>query len=99
MRDLQVLAGAWSADVVFHDRQAPDHNTRQVGNYVVSWALNDTYLRWESERHNPTDTLKKQRMLTMLTYNPDSPRYEQTYFYSGSPMNLPEYGMYDRVRR
>jgi hypothetical protein len=60
----------------------------EVGTYTISWALDSTYLQWHL-------ALGKRSMMIMLTYNPDSARYESTYFYNRSSLRVFETGAYD----
>jgi hypothetical protein len=91
MRELAGFVGTWDARTTFHGRNGtPD--SHEVGTYTISWALDSTYLQW-------TISLGRRSMLILLTYNPVSARYEQTYFYNGSALRVFETAEYDSVAR
>jgi hypothetical protein len=99
MHELAVLSGSWEATYTFHSREGPRHDDQEIGTQVVSWALDTTYLLGETERHSPGNASKRRLQLTLLTWNPDSSRYELSYFYSGSSQKVFELGEYSAVRR
>jgi hypothetical protein len=99
MRDVSALVGSWEATYAFHSGQGLGHDTQEVGTQVVTWALDSTYLKSETERHRSDDPHSRRLQLWLLTWNPDSSRYEQSYFYSGSPLKVFEFGEYSAERR
>src|SRR5579859_5543169 len=70
MRELAVLSGSWNVAYTFHRGPGPSDDTHEVGVEVVSWTLDSTYLRGETERHPVRNTANRRLQLTMLTFNP-----------------------------
>ena len=98
MREVATFAGSWRATTAFHNREGQAPEYREAGTYEISWILDSTYLRWDISLHGPL-TGQERSMVIMMTYNPDSLRYEVTYFYSGSPLRVFEAGEYDTTRK
>ena len=99
MRALSPYVGTWQASTVFHNRDGRGPEYQEVGTYTVSWMLDSTYLEWRINLHDRNNSGRGRSMLVLTTYNADSSRYEQTYFYSGSPMRVFESGVYDGAAR
>jgi hypothetical protein len=97
MRALRPFVGSWSAATVFHERQLGVAETKEVGTYAISFVLDSTYLKWEILLRR-TDNGRVRSMMILLTYNPDSVRYEGNYFYNGSPLKVFEVGEYNSAR-
>ena len=92
MKKLAPLVGQWRAAVTFHDE---DGVTREEGTYKVSSILDDTYLELEVERHRPDNPQRSHKMLTFITFNPQSKEYDTTFFYSQWAMRVTETGVFD----
>jgi hypothetical protein len=100
---LAPFVGTWSATTVFHRRDGSMPEYGEVGTYEVGWTLDSTYLAWRITLHDKdasAQTAPRTRsMLIMMTYNPDSLRYESIYFYNGSSLRVFETGDYDGAGR
>jgi Protein of unknown function (DUF1579) len=99
MRDFAAFVGSWDARTVFHEKDGKTPEYHEVGTYTISWALDSAYLQWTIALHGRDDPARGRSMMIMLTYNPDSSRYESTYFYNRSAMRVYETGTYDPAGR
>jgi Protein of unknown function (DUF1579) len=99
MRALAGLVGVWDAQTVFHEKDGKTPEHREIGTYTISWALDSSYLQWDLSLHARDNPAHTRHMMILQTYNPDSSRYEQTYFYKTSAMRVFETGTYDTVAR
>jgi len=89
MRKLGGFVGVWNAKTIFHLRDG--RTTTETGIYNVSWTLDSCYQQWNLELQNDS-TNRKRSMLILVTFNPDSSRYEVNYFYASSAMKVFEIG-------
>src|SRR5215467_8109905 len=82
MKKLDGFVGIWSAKTIFHLKDGK--TTTETGSYNISWTLDSCYQQWNLELQNDI-TKRKRYMMMLVTFNPDSSRYEINYFYSGWP--------------
>jgi hypothetical protein len=99
MMALAPLVGTWTATTVFHRRDGRMPEDGEIGTYEIGWTLDSTYLAWHITLHDKDNAADTRYMLIMMTYNPDSLRYEENYFYNGSSLKVFESGDYDARRR
>ena len=91
---LSTYVGNWNVESKFTSRSG---NTRiERGTYRLRWALDSTYIQWEAELTN-IGTDRRRCFLSMVTYDPTSEDYVQTYFYSRRPNKITVNGTFDRV--
>jgi len=92
MKKLQPFTGRWDARTAFHLRNGG--TATETGTYRITWTLDSSYLQWDIELQN--DSTKSRRfMLILMTFNPDSSRYEVNYFYARSAMKVFEIGNFN----
>ena len=92
LRQLAPLVGSWDTVWSFYDK---DGVTREVGTTRVSYVLDETYLELVVDRHNPANPTRNKKMITFITYNPLTSKYDSTYFYSRWALRVTETGEYD----
>jgi hypothetical protein len=92
LRKLAPMVGSWDTVWSFYDK---DGVTRETGTTQVSYVLDETYLELVIDRHNPANPARHKKMITFITYNPRSQRYDVTYFYSRWALRVTETGDYD----
>jgi hypothetical protein len=97
MAKLQPLVGTWKADVDFHERDGGIAQEAAV--YVVRPVLDGTYLEWDVTVHLVADPRRAHSFMIMTTYNPDTGKYDQTYFYSRWAIRVTETGEFDDAAR
>ena len=92
MTKLGPLVGQWKSAVAFYDQEGV---TREVGIYSVSFVLDNTYLEAQMERHLEGRPERPSKTIDYVTFNPQTNRYESTYFYNGSALRVTETGEFD----
>jgi hypothetical protein len=97
MAKLQPLVGAWKADIDFHERDGSI--VREAADYAIKPVLDGTYLEWNVTVHLVADPRRVHSYMIMTTYNPDTGKYDQTYFYSRWAIRVTETGEFDDVAR
>jgi len=65
------------------------------GTYEIAPVLDGTYLKADMAMHRKEDPTKERSFLIFTTFNPQSGKYEQTYFYSRWALRVTETGEYD----
>lgn len=96
MRRLSPLEGAWRSVWRFYDKHGV---TELPGTYTISFVLDGAYLEWRAEHRRKNDPHRNYSWILMTTFNPDSNRYEQTYFFNTWPYRVTESGVFDSKRR
>lgn len=92
MSTLASLPGTWH---VTANEISPDgKKTALHGTYVISWALDSTYLRIAATLEEDV-SLKKRGFECLVTYNPDSSQYELSYFYTRQAFRVFERGTWN----
>jgi hypothetical protein len=86
------LPGTWH---VTANEISPDgKKTALHGTYIISWALDSTYLRIAATLEENISH-KKRAFECLVTYNPDSAQYELSYFYSRQAFRVFERGKWN----
>ena len=93
MVKLRPLIGSWTAAVDFHDRDGSV--TAEEASYVIKPVLDGTYLEWDVTVYRKDNPGRRHSFMIMTTYNPDTAKYDQTYFYSRSATRVTEAGEFD----
>ncbi|MGD0142164.1 MAG: DUF1579 family protein [Rhizomicrobium sp.] len=96
MARLRPLIGTWKAAIDFHGRDGSV--SPETADYVVRPVLDGTYLEWDVTVYPASDPGKPHSFMIMTTYNPETQKYDQTYFYSRQAMRVTETGDFDDVR-
>src|SRR5262252_3795062 len=76
IRQLAPMVGSWKTVWDFYEK---DGVTEEVGTTEINYVLDETYLQLVVERHNPANPARNKKMITYITYNPLSSRYDATY--------------------
>jgi hypothetical protein len=92
MTKLAPLVGKWNAVVTFYEQ---DGVTHEVGTYLVSGVLDNTYLQFQTERHIEDHPERSSKVIYYVTFNPRSNQYDATYFYNRSALRVTETGEFD----
>src|ERR1700688_5028217 len=79
MAKLRPLIGSWTGAVDFHDRDGSV--TAEEADYVIKPVLDGTYLEWDVTVHQKDNPSRRHSFMIMTTYNPETGKYDQTYFY------------------
>jgi Protein of unknown function (DUF1579) len=93
MNKLLPLVGKWDVAVTFHN---PDGTmTKEIGTWTVTSILDDTYLEFQTERHLQNDQRRHRLVLFFVTFNPKSNKYDITFFYNWSALQVTLTGNFD----
>jgi hypothetical protein len=93
MKKLLPLLGKWDVAVDFHNQDGTTH--KEAGTWTVTSILDDTYLEFQTERHLPSDLKRHRLVLSFVTFNPKSNKYNITFFYNWSPLRVILTGNFD----
>ncbi|HEX7915335.1 hypothetical protein [Rudaea sp.] len=93
MAKLSALGGKWRAQVDYHDRNGKV--SKRNAEYVIRPTLDNTYLEADVAIWPIEDPSKRHGFMIMTTYNPDTHRYDQTYFYTRWAIRVTETGEFD----
>jgi hypothetical protein len=97
MSKLAPLVGKWNVAATFHRK---DGVIEQVGTWLVSPILDDTYLEFQTERHTKDTPNRSAKVFWYITFNPKTNQYEITYFYNRwASQRVTETGEYDDPAR
>lgn len=93
MAKLGSLVGKWKADIDFYDRDGK--LIKETADYSVHPTLDGTYLEADVSVWRNDDASKRHGFKIMTTFNPDTGKYDQTYFYSRWAIRVTETGEFD----
>jgi hypothetical protein len=96
MKKLSPLVGTWHSEWRFYGK---DGVTVLPGTYTISYVLDGAYLEWHAQRERKNDPSRNYSWVLLTTFNPESKRYEQTYFYNTWPNHVTETGVFDSTRQ
>src|SRR3954452_12492734 len=80
MAKLKPMIGQWQAAIDYHNRDGSVE--LRGGDYDIRSVLEDTYLQVNANIHRLDDPSKHHGFITMTTYNPDTKKFDGTYFYT-----------------
>jgi hypothetical protein len=86
MRDIDALLGSWDLKTKMI---SPGRTIEETGSMTCRSLFDSTYIECESHLRYQN---RSRAYKTLITYQADSARYEQIYFYSDSPQRIIETG-------
>jgi Protein of unknown function (DUF1579) len=93
MNKLLPLVGKWDVAVDFHNQDGTIQ--KEVGRWIVTSILDDTYLEFQTERHLPDNQKRHRRVWFFATFNPKSNKYDMTFLYNWSALRVTLAGNFD----
>jgi Protein of unknown function (DUF1579) len=93
MNKLLPLVGKWDPAVDFHDQDGTI--TKEVGTWLVTSILDDTYLEFQTERHLQNNQRRHRLVWFFVTFNPKSNKYDITFLYNWSALRVTLTGDFD----
>jgi hypothetical protein len=86
MSNINALLGTWDLKTKMI---SPGRTTEEKGLMTCRTLFDSTYIECETKLSYQN---RSRAYKVLITYQPDSSRFEQIYFYSDSPMRITEYG-------
>jgi len=96
MAKLRPLIGTWKAVIDFHARDGSVNP--EAADYLIRPVLDGTYLEWDVTVYPVSNPRTPHSFMIMTTYNPETQKYDQTYFYSRQSLRVTETGDFDDAR-
>jgi Protein of unknown function (DUF1579) len=97
MAKLKPMIGRWRAAIDYHNRDGSVE--LRGGDYDIRPVLRDTYLQLDADIYRLNDRAKHHGFIMMTTYNPDTKKFDGTYFYTLWAMRVTEAGVFDDARQ
>jgi hypothetical protein len=97
MAKLKPMIGHWRAAIDYHNRDGSVE--LRGGDYDIHPVLQDTYLQLDADIYRLNDHAKHHGFMMMTTFNPDTKKFDGTYFYTLWAMRVTEAGVFDDAKQ
>jgi hypothetical protein len=93
MAKLKRMIGHWRATIDYHNRDGSVE--KRGGDYDIRPVLEGTYLQSNVTIYRLNDPAKRHGFITMTTYNPQTRKFDGTFFYTKWALRVTEAGTFD----
>lgn len=97
MAKLGSMVGTWKGVATFHEKDGT--TGYDLGDYNIHYVLEGTYLEQEVTLRDKDDPTRHHSFLVFITYNPETKKYDSTYFYSRWAIRVSESGEFDEATK
>jgi len=94
LMSLSAVTGSWQVESKFTPRKGDP--VIEQGQYIISWALDSTYLQWTGSLVNQA-TGKSRQFQCWITYDTKQHHYKQIYFYTRTDNQVVLKGTFNAV--